>query len=306
MNNKKLNVNNYNIGVIMQKSSKIRKKLLIKKYSFEAILIILGSMIMAIGTALFLLPNQLSSGGFSGVATIPYYFFKWSVGATILILNIPCFILAYIRLGKEIFFKSLLGTASLSIFIDVFDKYQALTSDKFLACLYGGIIIGFGTSIILKANASTGGSDLVSYIIKSYKPTLSTSNLIVGFDVFVIALNVIFFKKLEIGLYSAIAIYLMGKVIDIIFEGIGFSKIIYIVSEKYDKISKRILEELKRGTTGIYSKGMYKSSEKIMLMCIVSRREVGKVKSIVNKIDKQAFLVISNAREVYGKGFKRK
>ena len=290
----------------MEKSSKIRKKLLIKKYSFEAILIILGSMIMAIGTALFLLPNQLSSGGFSGVATIPYYFFKWPVGITIIVLNIPCFILTYLRLGKEVFLKSLLGTASLSFFIDFFDKYQALTSDKFLACIYGGIIIGFGTSIILKANASTGGSDLVSYIIRSYKPTLSTSNLIVGFDVLVITLNVIFFKKLEIGLYSAIAIYLMGKVIDIVFEGIGFSKIVYIVSEKYDKISKRILEELKRGTTGIYSKGMYKSSERIMLMCIVSRREVSKIKTIVNKIDKQAFLVISNAREVYGKGFKKK
>ena len=290
----------------MEKSSKIRKKLLIKKYSFEAILIILGSMIMAIGTALFLLPNQLSSGGFSGVATIPYYFFKWPVGITIIVLNIPCFILTYLRLGKEVFLKSLLGTASLSFFIDFFDKYQALTSDKFLACIYVGIIIGFGTSIILKANASTGGSDLVSYIIRSYKPTLSTSNLIVGFDVLVITLNVIFFKKLEIGLYSAIAIYLMGKVIDIVFEGIGFSKIVYIVSEKYDKISKRILEELKRGTTGIYSKGMYKSSERIMLMCIVSRREVSKIKTIVNKIDKQAFLVISNAREVYGKGFKKK
>lgn len=290
----------------MEKSSKIRKKLLIKKYSFEAVLIILGSMIMAIGTALFLLPNQLSSGGFSGVATIPYYFFKWPVGITILVLNIPCFILTYLRLGKEVFLKSLLGTASLSFFIDFFDKYQALTSDKFLACIYGGIIIGFGTSIILKANASTGGSDLVSYIIRSYKPTLSTSNLIVGFDVLVITLNVIFFKKLEIGLYSAIAIYLMGKVIDIVFEGIGFSKIVYIVSEKYDKISKRILEELKRGTTGIYSKGMYKSSERIMLMCIISRREVSKIKTIVNKIDKQAFLVISNAREVYGKGFKKK
>ncbi len=289
----------------MKKSSKIRKKLLLKKYFWEAALIVFGSMIMAIGTALFLLPNQLSSGGFSGVATIPYYFFGWPVGIIILVLNIPCFILTYIRLGKEIFFKSLLGTASLSLFIDFFDKYKAFTSDRFLACIYGGITIGLGTSIILKANASTGGSDLVSYIIRSYKPTLSTSNLIVGFDVVVLILNVLFFKELEIGLYSAIAIYLMGKVIDIVFEGIGFSKIIYIISEKYDKISNRILEELKRGTTGIYSKGMYKSSEKLMIMCIVSRREVAKVKSIVNKIDKQAFLIISNAREVYGKGFKK-
>ena len=261
---------------------------------------------MAIGVTLFLLPNQLSSGGFSGIATIPYYFFRWQMGTTILVLNIPCFILSYIRLGKEFFIKSLLGTIFLSGFIDFFNSYPAITTDKFLACVYGGIINGIGTSIILKSSASTGGSDLVSYIIKSYKTCLSTSNLIVIFDVIVISLNVIFFKKLEIGLYSAIAIYLMGKVIDIVFEGVGFSKIIYIVSDKYEKITQKISEELKRGSTGIYSKGMYKDTDRIMIMCIVSRNELSKLKTIVNRIDKQAFMIISNAREVYGKGFKKK
>lgn len=290
----------------MEKVKKIRRKLLFKKYAVEILLILLGSMIMAIGVAQFLLPNKLSSGGFSGLATIPYYFLKWPMGTTILILNIPCFILSYIRLGKEFFLKSLLGTVTLSAFLDFFETYQKLTSDRFLACIYGGIIIGLGTSIILKANASTGGSDLVSYIIRTYKPSLSTSNLIVIFDVIVITLNVIFFKQLEIGLYSAIAIYLMGKVIDIVFEGIGFSKIIYIVSEKYQKITKEISKELKRGSTGIYSKGMYKDTDRIMIMCIVSRGELAKVKRIVNKIDKTAFMIISNAREVYGKGFKKR
>lgn len=290
----------------MEKMKRIRKKLLLNKYTVEVLLILLGSMIMAIGVAQFLLPNKLSSGGFSGIATIPYYFLKWPMGTTILILNIPCFILSYIRLGKEFFLKSLLGTIALSVFLDLFETYPKLTSDRFLACIYGGIIIGLGTSIILKANASTGGSDLVSYIIRTYKPSLSTSNLIVIFDVIVITLNIIFFKQLEIGLYSAIAIYLMGKVIDIVFEGIGFSKIIYIVSDKYEKITKEISKELKRGSTGIYSKGMYKDTNRMMIMCIVSRGEVAKVKKIVNKIDKKAFMIISNAREVYGKGFKKR
>lgn len=290
----------------METVSKTRLKLLLKKYFFKLLLIILGTMFMAVGVSQFLLPNQLSSGGFSGIATIPYYFFGWTMGTTILILNIPCFILSYIRLGREFFLRSLLGTVSLSIFIDFFDSYPAITNDRFLSCIYGGIIIGLGTSIILKASASTGGSDLISYIIRSYKPGLSTSNLIVIFDVIVISLNVICFKKLEIGLYSAIAIYLMGKVIDIVFEGIGFSKIIYIVSDNYDVIKEKISEELKRGTTGIYSKGMYKNTDKIMIMCIVSRGEVSKVKTIVNQIDKHAFMIISNAREVYGKGFKKR
>ena len=290
----------------MDKSRKIlRFKLLMKKYTFEILLIMLGAAIMSVATALFLLPNQLSSGGFSGIATITYYLFNWKMGTVILLLNIPFFILAFIRIGKEFVFKSIVGTIALSIFIDFFDQFNPLTTDRFLACIYGGILIGLGTSLILRASASTGGSDLVSYIIKSFKPGLSTSNLIVIFDAIIITLNVICFKKLEVGLYSAISIYLMGKVIDIVFEGIGFSKMIFIISEKYEAISKEISKKVFRGTTGIYSKGMYTNEEKMMLMCVAARREIIEIRQIAKKIDARSFVIISNVREVYGKGFKK-
>ena len=280
-------------------------KLLIKKYTFEFFLIALGTMIMAIGTSFFLLPNKLSSGGFSGIATITYYLFHWKVGSVILLLNIPFFILAIIRIGKEFVIKSIVGTALLSLFIDIFEQFNAVTNDKFLACIYGGILIGIGTSFILKATASTGGSDMVSYIIKSYNPNFSTSNLIVIFDAIVVTLNVLCFRQLEVGLYSAISIYLMGKVIDIIFEGVGFSKMILIVSKEYQAISKEIEDKVSRGITGIYSKGMYTNEEKTTLMCIAARREVIRIKTIANQIDPQSFIIITNVREVYGKGFKR-
>lgn len=290
----------------MRKSRKIKRyKLLIKKYSFETFIIMFGAMIMAIATSLFLLPNQLSSGGFSGIATITYYLFNWKMGTVIVLLNIPFFILAFIRIGREFVIKSILGTLFLSTFIDFFDRFNPLTTDRFLACIYGGILIGLGTSLILKAAASTGGSDLVSYIIKSFKPGLSTSNLIVIFDAVVIALNVFCFKELEIGLYSAISIYLMGKVIDIVFEGVGFSKMVFIISKKYNKIANEIGRQVVRGTTGIYSKGMYTNEEKIMLMCIASRREIIEIRNIAKRIDPASFIVITNVREVYGKGFKK-
>ncbi len=284
---------------------KIKYKLLTKKYIYEIFFIIVGTMLMAIGTSLFLLPNKLSSGGFSGIATITYYLFHWKMGFVILALNIPFFLLAFIRIGKEFVIKSIIGTAFLSYFIDILDKYPSLTNDKFLACIYGGILIGAGTSFILKVTASTGGSDMVSYIIKSFYPGLSTGNLIVIFDAIVITLNVIVFKQLEIGLYSAISIYLMGKVIDIVFEGIGFSKMVIIISNKYETISKEIGNKISRGTTGLFSKGMYTDQEKMTLMCIVSRREVIRVKRIANNIDSHSFIIISNVREVYGRGFKR-
>ena len=280
-------------------------KINIKKYIIEILGIAIGTILMAIGVSLFLLPNKLSTGGFSGLATISYYLFKWPMGRTILIMNIPCYIFAFIRIGREFVIKSIIGTSFLSFFIDLFSRCSAWTGDRVLSCIYGGVLVGIGTAIILRSNGSTGGSDLVGILIKSYNSKLSTSNIIVIFDVVVITLNVLAFKELEIGLYSAIAILIMGKMIDIVFEGIGFSKMIFIVSDKYEEISKKIGNAIKRGTTGIYSKGMYTNKEKMMVMCIASRGEVIKIRQIANEIDKSSFIVISNVREVFGNGFKR-
>jgi uncharacterized membrane-anchored protein YitT (DUF2179 family) len=284
--------------------SKTKKVLKVKEFGIEMIYLTLGCAIMAVGTALFLLPNQLSSGGFTGIATIFYYLFHFPVGTVIFVLNIPFFIWAFFKIGKKVIIKSIIGTSLLSIFIDLFEKIPTLTDDRFLACIYGGIFIGFGLGLVLKANASTGGTDLITYIAKAYKPYISTSGLIVAVDVIIIGLNVIFFKKIEIGLYSAISIYLMGKMIDIVFEGVNFTKVVYIISQKYDEIAQEINNQLKRGCTGIYAKGMYKNTEKMMLFCVGSRNEAARIKQIATKIDPKSFIVISNARETWGKGFK--
>lgn len=281
-----------------------RKQILIKKYIKEGIYIVIGCLLMAIGTSLFLLPNQLSSGGFAGISTIIYYLFKLPLGTTMLILNIPLLILTIIRVGKETAIKGIVGTIVLSAFIDILEKFEPLTQDRLLACIYGGIFVGLGTAIVLKASASTGGTDLLSYIIRSFKPYYRASNLIVIVDTAIILLNVIFFREIEIGLYSAIAIYLMGKMIDIVFEGIYFTKVMFIVSNKYKEIAKEIGEKLDRGSTGLYGKGMYTKEKKMMLWCVASRGEVAKIKEIAQEIDPKAFIVISSAREAWGKGFR--
>lgn len=281
-----------------------RTSLLIRKWLKEIVYIIIGSIIMAVGTSLFLLPNKLSSGGFSGIATIAYYLFGMPLGTTMLILNIPLFIMAFIRIGKETTIKGMIGTVVLSFFIDLFDKIEPLTTDRFLACIYGGICVGIGTAIILKAHASTGGTDMLSYIICSYHSHFRASNLIVVVDMMIVFLNMVVFARIEIGLYSAIAIYVMGKMIDIIFEGVYFTKSMFIVSNQYKEISKEIGEKLDRGSTGIYAKGMYTRERKMMLWCVGSRNEVARIKEIAKEIDPQSFIVISNAREAWGKGFK--
>ncbi len=227
------------------------------------------------------------------------------MGSTILFLNIPLLILAMIRLGKSFFIKSITGSIALSVFIDFFDKLPPLTQDRFLACIYGGIIIGIGTAIILKVNASTGGSELVSNIVKSYNPNIRMSNIIIVMDIVIVTLNIIFFHEIEIGLYSAIAIYLMGKIIDILFEGIYFTKLIIIISYKNEQIAQEIGNTIQRGTTGLYGKGMYTGQRRLVLMCAASRGDVAKVKDTARKIDPQSFIIITNSREVVGLGFKK-
>ena len=281
-----------------------KEKIQIKKIIIEILGTILGAFIIAVAVSLFLLPNKLSSGGVAGIATITYYLFHMPMGISMLIINVPLFFMSILKIGKKFFVESIIGTVSLSVFIDILDKVTPLTEDKFLACIYGGILMGVGTAIILKCNSSTGGTDLFSYIARIYKPTMKVGEIIFLIDIAIVALNMIFLREIEIGLYSAIAIYLMGKIIDILFEGIYFTKLIYIVSDKAEEIAKEIGKKIGRGTTGIYGKGMYTNSDKLILICAVTRKDVGHTIQIIRKIDKKSFVIITNSREVLGLGFK--
>ncbi len=280
-------------------------KIDIKQLLTEIIGTIVGSFVMAISISFFLLPNELSSGGFSGIATIFYYKLKIPMGLTIASLNIPLFLMAGYKLGKRFFIKSLVGTISLSVFIDLLDKYKVITNDKMLAAIYGGILTGVGTAIILKSHSSTGGSDLVTYIIKKYNTKIELGHVITIIDAIIVILNVVFLKKIEVGLYSAITIYLMGLMIDVVFEGIFFSKLLFIISDKNEIISNEIKTKINRGITGIYGKGMYENKNKLILMCAVDRRDIANIKKLILSIDKDAFVVVTNSREVLGYGFEK-
>lgn len=258
---------------------------------------------MSISTANFLLPNKLSTGGFSGISTIVYYLWKYPTGNVIIILNIPLLIIAFFRINKGLFFKSIFGTVLLSIGINFLEQFGTITEDRFLACVCGGIIMGCGTAIILKAGASTGGTDLLAYIIQSFNRRYRSSIIIFIADAVIIALNMLVFREIEIGLYSVIAIYLMGKMIDIVFEGFYFTKIMFIISDKYEEISTTIGDKVKRGSTGLYSQGMYSKKNKIVLFCVASRKEIAEIKAIVMAIDSSAFIVTTDAIETFGKGF---
>lgn len=270
----------------------------------EFILITIGCITAGAGTALFLLPNKLSSGGFAGIATILYYFFNIPMGLSIIVMNIPLFIISYFRSGKGFLIKSIYATFLYSEIIDAFSKITAFTEDRFLDSIYGGILIGLGLGLVFKARASTGGTDLIAQIIKSFSNKVKTSNTLIIMDAIIVVINLICFKQIEVGLYSAIAIFIIGKMIDLVFEGINFSKMLYIVSDKYEEIAKKVNSSMESGVTGLYGKGMYTSQEKTVLMCVTKRRNVMSIKNLAMEIDPNAFIIITDAREVFGLGFK--
>ena len=212
--------------------------------------------------------------------------------------------MAYIKIGRSFFYNAVIGTVLLSVFLNLFERLTVPTSDRFLACIYGGIISGIGTAITLKANGSTGGSELLANIISRYKKDLKISNIIVIIDIIIVFTNVIVFKDIEIGLYSAITIFLSGKMLDIFFEGINFAKMLLIISPKYEEISFEINSKIRRGTTAIKAVGMYKKQERTILLSVASRQEIREIRKLVNEIDPKAFIIITNAREVFGEGFK--
>ena len=238
----------------------------------------IGTLIMALGIELFLLPNQLSTGGFSGIATIGFYVTGIPIGTLILILNAPLFLIAFFRVGKEFFIKAIAGTVLLSVFLNAFENMKPATTDRFLAFIYGSIIVGIGTAIVLKANGSTGGTDLLANIIKSYKPHLKTGTLIVITDAIIVAANTLYFKDIEIALYSALAIYVLGKILDIFLEGVNFSKMLLIISPKWEEISQELNTEIGRGTTSLYGEGMYTRKDKKVLLCVMARSEIRRSK----------------------------
>ena len=266
--------------------------------------IILGCMIAAFGTGCFLLPNKLSSGGFAGIATILYYFYNINMSTTIISMNIPLIFIGYFKLGKKFVIKTIIAIIIYSVFIDLFSKLNVFTNDRFLASIYGGIIIGIGLALVFKTATSTGGTDLMTYVLQAFLKNIKIGEVFAIFDTIIVALNLILFKEIEIGLYSFISIYLIGKMTDIIFEGINFSKMIYIISDKYEEIENKIINDTNKGMTTIYAKGGYKKENKMIIMCVTKRKSIMKIKQVAHEIDKDAFIIITDVREVYGLGFK--
>ena len=268
--------------------------------------IVLGVYLISIGTNIFLLPHKMTSGGASGIATILYYTLNIPMGLSIVIINLPLFLISIYKFGFKFSFKTIAATILLSIFLEVFkynDIIENSPTDLFTSCIFGGILTGLGLSIVFKAGASTGGSDLLAQIIFKMIRVEKLSNILIIIEVVIISSIIIVFKDINIGLYSLVALFISTKVIDLVFSGVDYVKVVTIITKKTDKIIEPILNDLKRGATVTNSLGAHSKEEITTITCIITRPQIAKIRSIIHDNDSDAIMYITSAIEATGNGF---
>ncbi|ADL11831.1 YitT family protein [Acetohalobium arabaticum] len=264
--------------------------------------ITLGSIFTAIGLVVFLVPNKIASGGISGLATVVYHLFNFPVGRTILVINVPLFIIGVKVLGTKFGVRTLYGILVLSLATDYLVPYlPVLTHDLLLAAIYGGVFVGTGLGLVFRFKGTTGGTDLVAQLVNYYF-NISVGKALLMIDFCVIFSAAIAFNA-EVALYALIALFITSKAIDLVQEGFNISKGAFIISDEDREIKEEILHKLDRGVTVLEGKGGYTNSDKEILLCIISRSEVTRLKNLVYNLDQEAFLIITDVHEVLGEGF---
>lgn len=274
----------------------------------DYILLIVGTGFLAASIQCVFDPIGLVTGGFTGIAIIVKALTEDLISGgvplwlTNLVLNVPVFLIAYKVKGKRFIGRTLAGTFLLSAWLYVIPSIDITQGDYILAAVFGGVLSGAGMGLILLAKATTGGTDMVATLIQHYVRHYSIVQILQILDALVVLAGFYVFG-IRAALYAMVAIFVTAKVSDALMEGFKFSKAAFIISDRYELVAKRILEDLDRGVTGLKARGMYSGDDKCMLYCVVSQKEIVRVKEIVAEVDPDAFVIVSDAREVLGEGF---
>lgn len=265
--------------------------------------VVAGSVLMAVAMNLFLIPHRLAAGGVSGFAVILYDLFQIPTGLTIVGLNLPLFVAAWLLLGRDKVLPSLLGSFAFPAAIELTGPYlPAVTQDLLLASVYGGIVMGLGLGLVFRCQGSTGGTALLSLILNRYTE-LTLGQGLLGADLAVIGLA-IFTLGAEAAMYAALSLFISTKVIDFVQEGLSPVKVALIITASAEEVTRGLLQELGRGVTRITGRGGYTGEEREVLLCAISRPQVARLKALIHELDPAAFVIIGTAGEVRGEGFK--
>jgi uncharacterized membrane-anchored protein YitT (DUF2179 family) len=272
----------------------------------QAVYLVLGSAVMALAYSLFLLPHHIVPGGAGGFAMILNHFFATPVGLTILVINIPLFVVGIKTLGRTYGAKSILGIAVSSLLIDGFTYVLRLgpaTDNRILAAIFGGIMLGAGLGLVFRGGGSTGGSDIIGQVLNRYT-NFSTGTAILVVDFVVITAAGLCFGEFELALYGYLNLYLQTRAIDLVLEGLSYTRALFIVSDSADAIARAITTEMNRGATVMSATGAYSQENRGMVFSVMAKREVARAREIVREVDPRAFVTITDVYEVLGEGFR--
>ena len=266
--------------------------------------ILLGSAIFALGFDLFLGPNDLNAGGVSGIAMILVHLIGFgSVGTVTMLINLPLFILGGLKIGKRFFVGSLVGMVSSSVLLDAFAVIPGVSVEPLVAGIYGGVLCGLGLGMVFATGASTGGSDIVVRLLKMKYRNVPIGTISMVFDLTVATLTGIVYWDITKALYSGIAIFITGKIIDAVVYRFDYSKVVLIISDYHEQITGFIMEKLDRGATYLEGSGSYSGTPRKVIMTVVKPAQIADLKEAVMAIDPKAFLVVQDAHQVLGEGF---
>ncbi len=261
--------------------------------------ILCGLILLSLSLNLLLEPKGLVIGGATGIGIILKKLAGVPLSVTNLIINIPLLIAAVKIKGFAFVKDTLISTLLLSPILELTAHIQPIQTDFILSAVFGGILSGAGIGLIFRGEATTGGSDLLASILHTYIPHISTARIMLIIDMLIVAAG-IFVLGITPALYAIVAIYIMSKLVDIILEGFDFAKAVFITSSNCELIGLTLTHRLVRGATYLNCKGMYSMDDKGMLLIVVSNREIGRLKEIVNEIDENAFVIVSDTREIMG------
>ena len=268
----------------------------------NVLLILVGLIFCALGFNLFLIPNNIAAGGFTGIAQLINSVTGFPVGTIALILNVPLFLVSMKSLGLRFGIRSLAATIGFSLLLDNL-HVPVITHDLWLSTVYGGLVSGLGFGLILRGSATTGGTDMLASLIHRLIPSIRVSVGMFIIDGLVILASA-FVYDTAAAMYALICILISNVVIDFVLEGPNSSHSFFIISDRSDEIASRIMQELDRGVTGLEGMGMYSQKHKRVLLCVVSRMETVTLRRIVFSVDPRAFVISAKAHDTYGEGFK--
>lgn len=275
-----------------------------KKHSVytDYLLILIGAFVMGFAIKNLYTPINLVTGGVSGIAIIMKNVSGIPLWITNTICNIPLFLAAWNMKGWQFIKRTLFATAALSVSLYVLPEKAFLTDDLVLTALFGGIVCGAGTGFVFLSQATTGGTDMLAALLQKKMRHYSIAQIMQVLDGMIVILGAAIFG-IRYALYALIAIYATAKVSDGLLEGLKFSKQAYVISDYYQEIAQAVMTRMERGVTALDAVGMYSGEGKKMLFCVVSKKEIVKLREIVAEFDKKAFLIVTDVREVFGEGF---